>query len=111
MNGAASEDGFLDPIEALKVALDRHHPNIAQACSFQAEAVVIIDMLMSIRDDVRVFAIDTGRFHEETYEVAENIRQRYGDIITWYFPDKKAVEQMVSEKGMYSFRNSAGEPR
>jgi phosphoadenosine phosphosulfate reductase len=94
------------PLEALEIALERHHPNIGQACSFQVEAIVILDMMLSIRKDARVFAIDTGRLPPETYEVAEEIRRRYGNVIRWYFPDKNSVEQLVNEKGLFSFRES-----
>lgn len=94
------------PQEALRIALDKHHPNITLACSFQVEDTVILDMMMEIRKDARVFAIDTGRLHEETYEVAEEIRRRYGNVIEWYFPEKERVEKLVNEKGMFSFRQS-----
>lgn len=97
---------ILDPVEALRIGVERHHPHIAQACSFQAEAIVLIDMLMQVRGDVRIFSLDTGRLPEETYEVADQVRRRWGDIITWYHPDADAVEELVNDKGMYSFRDS-----
>lgn len=96
----------LEPVECLRVALDRHHPKITLACSFQAENVVLIDMLMSIRTDARMFAIDTGRLPEETYEVADAIQKRYGCTIEWVFPRREAVEELVRSKGIYSFRQS-----
>lgn len=95
-----------EPLETLEIALRKHHPHIVQACSFQVEAIVILDMMLSIRKDARAFAIDTGRLPPETYEVAEEIRRRYGNVIQWYFPDKRAVEQLVNEKGLFSFRES-----
>lgn len=95
-----------DPQDLLREALDRHHPKITTACSFQAENIVIIDMLMSIRDDVRLFAIDTGRLPEETYEVADAVRKHYGVDIEWYFPNKQEVQQLIREKGLFSFRKS-----
>ena len=94
------------PLEALRVALERHHPQIALACSFQAEDIVVLDMLLSIRRDARIFAIDTGRLNEETYEVADEIYRRYGQVIEWYFPEKASVQQLVAEKGLHSFRRS-----
>ena len=97
---------YLEPLEALEAALTKHHPRIALACSFQVEDVVLLDMMLSIRKDARVFALDTGRLHPETYELAEEIRRRYGNVVQWYFPDKDAVEQFVSEKGLFSFRES-----
>jgi len=95
-----------DALKVLQIALEKHHPNIVLACSFQAEDIVLLDMMLSIRKDARGFALDTGRLHPETYEVAEEIRRRYGNVITWYFPDKGAVQQLVDEKGLFSFRQS-----
>jgi len=92
--------------EVLRWALDRFHPRIAFASSFSAEDVVVIDMLARIRRDVRIFTLDTGRLHEETYEVMERIRARYGVALEVFFPDREAVERLEREKGFFSFRES-----
>lgn len=102
----ASREELLEPVEVLRIALDRHHPHITLACSFQAENSVLIDMLMSVRKDARLFAIDTGRLPEETYEVADEIRRRYGAEIEWYFPQADAVQQLIRAKGLFSFKQS-----
>ncbi len=92
--------------DLLRWALDRHHPRIALSTSFKD--AVIIDIMHRLRPDAsfRVFALDTGRLPEETYECAEAIRERYGVRIEWVFPRREAVEQMVRMKGMLSFRES-----
>jgi phosphoadenosine phosphosulfate reductase len=97
---------LLDPPRLLEAALERFHPRIAFASSFGAEDVVLIDMLARIRMDVRIFTLDTGRLHEETYELMETIRNRYGVTIDSYFPRGESVERMEREKGFHSFRRS-----
>ena len=97
---------ILEPQEALKIALKRHHPNIALACSFQAEDLMILDMMLSINENARVFAIDTGRLNEETYEVADEVFRYYGNVIQWYFPEKREVQKLIGTKGLYSFRKN-----
>ncbi len=62
--------------------------------------------MSTIKKEVVIFTLDTGRLPEETYEVMDRIRQRYGVRITSYFPDKAAVEKLEREKGFYSFRES-----
>ena len=94
------------PLELLRFALDRFHPRIAFASSFGAEDVVLIDMLVSLRPDARIFTLDTGRLHEETYEVMERIRRRYGVVIETFVPERAAVERLERERGFYSFRDS-----
>jgi phosphoadenosine phosphosulfate reductase len=64
--------------EVLGLAVERHHPNLLLACSFQKEESVLIDMLLSIEPSARVFTIDTGVLFPETYETWRKIEQRYG---------------------------------
>lgn len=92
--------------DVLSWALGRFHPRLAFASSFGAEDVVVIDILARIRQDVRVFTLDTGRLNEETYDVMERIRKRYGISIESYFPDRAKVEALERSKGLYSFRDS-----
>jgi phosphoadenosine phosphosulfate reductase len=63
--------------EVLALAVERHHPRLVMACSFQKEESVLIDMLMGIEPRARVFTIDTGVLFPETYEVWRLIEDRY----------------------------------
>src|SRR5882672_10456159 len=83
--------------DTLRWALERFHPRISFASSFGAEDVVVIDMLAKIRRDARIFTLDTGRLHEETYDVMERIRARYGVAIESYFPDRDRIERLERE--------------
>ncbi|MEZ4483654.1 MAG: phosphoadenylyl-sulfate reductase [Syntrophotaleaceae bacterium] len=79
---------------------------VTLACSFSVEDVVLVDILHRVAPEVRVFALDTGRLNEETYEVAESLQERYALAIVWYFPERQAVEQLERDKGLFSFRAS-----
>lgn len=79
---------------------------VTLACSFSVEDVVLIDILHKVAPQVTVFALDTGRLNEETYEVAEAVSLRYRLAIDWYFPERQAVEDLEREKGLFSFRES-----
>lgn len=87
-------------------AVKEYSPHIALASSFGAEDVALIDMLVKIDPKVTVFTLDTGRLNEETYEVMDQIRQKYKISIQSYFPDFKKVEKLERAKGFYSFRES-----
>src|SRR3970282_2192418 len=78
--------------------VDRFHPHIALATSLQAEDMVILDMAWRINPAIRVFTLDTGRLHEETYQVMERIRDRYGVAVESYFPDRQAVAALAAEE-------------
>jgi len=95
-----------DPAVVLRHALELYHPAVALASSFSLEDIVLIDLLMAVRPDARVFALDTGRLNPETYECAEAVRHRYGLRIEWYFPRHEAVEPLERDKGLFSFRAS-----
>lgn len=79
---------------------------VSLACSFSVEDLVIIDLLRRIAPQVTIFAIDTGRLHEETYEVAEALLQKYRLSIEWYLPQTEALQQLERTKGLFSFRES-----
>lgn len=89
------------PRSILQSALSLYE-NIAISFS-GAEDVVLIDMACKIRSDVRVFTLDTGRLHPETYRLIEAVRERYPCRLEVLFPDHGAVERLVSEKGLFSF--------
>ncbi len=94
------------PRQILEVGLEAADGPVALASSFSVEDVVLIDILRQVAPQVAVFAIDTGRLNEETYEVAEAVSVRYGIAVEWYFPERQAVEHLEREKGLFSFRES-----
>jgi len=107
---AHSHDEWPDagmPAEAIvQWALDTFHPHIAIASSFSMEDVALIDMAVHRNPSVRIFALDTGRLNEETYEIAEAVCRRFGIRVEWHFPRREAVERLEREKGLLSFRES-----
>ncbi len=74
------------------------------ALSFSgAEDVVLIDMAVSIKQDIRVFTLDTGRLHPETYRFIEAVRKHYGLEIELLTPDRDVLDDFVRRKGLFSF--------
>lgn len=92
--------------EIVRWAADAFGSDIAFASSFGAEDVVLIDIIAKVAPSIRIFTLDTGRLHDETYDVMERVRVRYDLPIRSYFPDREAVESLEREKGFYSFRES-----
>jgi phosphoadenosine phosphosulfate reductase len=64
--------------EVLAEAVERFHPQLVLACSFQKEESVLIDMLLKIEPGARIFTIDTGVLFPETYAVWKQVEDRYG---------------------------------
>jgi len=80
-NGAAEA---LSAEELLATLAERFHPRLALACSFQKEEAVLLDMLLSIEPQARVFALDTHVLFPETYAVWREVEKRYGIEVQVY---------------------------
>jgi phosphoadenosine phosphosulfate reductase len=68
----------LDASGVLEYMVERFHPRLAVACSFQKEASVVLDLLLRIAPDARVFTLDTHVLFPETYETWKRVEERYG---------------------------------
>jgi phosphoadenosine phosphosulfate reductase len=64
--------------DVLAYAVERFHPRLTLACSFQKEESVLVHMLTQIEPDARVFMIDTGVLFEETLETWKRFEDRFG---------------------------------
>ena len=98
-----------DPMRAedvLRLALDTFGQRTGLSSSFGAEDMVLIDMLVKIDPKARIFTLDTGRLPQETYNVIDATRQKYGAHIEVMFPQPDAVQRMVGEHGMNLFYHS-----
>ena len=108
-------------IEALAAELDRTHPadiieralreyGAELAISFSgAEDVVLVDMAARTKLPFRVFTLDTGRLHPQTYRFLDTVRDRYNVTIEAHNPQAEAVQALVREKGLFSFFNDGHE--
>lgn len=94
------------PEALLRWADSRFGPRVALASSFGAEDVVLVDLWCRVASRPRIFTLDTGRLPEETYEVMERIRKRYGVEIEAFFPDTAQVERLLREHGPNLFYHS-----
>jgi phosphoadenosine phosphosulfate reductase len=63
--------------ELLGYMVERFHPRLYVACSFQKESAVIMDLLLKIEPEARFFTLDTGLLFPETYETWKRVEERY----------------------------------
>jgi phosphoadenosine phosphosulfate reductase len=98
----AAEYADRHPREILAIALREYPGDVAISFS-GAEDVVLVDMAAKIGGKFRVFCLDTGRLHAETYQFLERVRKHYEIDIEAFFPQPEAVQKLVREKGLYSF--------
>jgi len=78
---ALADPQTLEAASAEKViafAVEQFHPRLTMACSFQKEESVLVDMLMKVCPEARVFMIDTGVLFPETLATWKRFEERFG---------------------------------
>ncbi len=98
----AAEYADRDPQDILALAIREYAPDIAISFS-GAEDVVLVDMAAKVGGQFRVFSLDTGRLHPETYQFLDKVRDHYRIPVEVFFPQPEAVQKFVREKGLFSF--------
>ncbi|NQY74581.1 MAG: phosphoadenylyl-sulfate reductase [Candidatus Margulisbacteria bacterium] len=89
-----------EPIEVLLAHfLKLYDDRIMLASSLGVEDQVLTDMVLKINPKARIFVLDTGRLHQETYEVMSETRVQYNMNYEVFFPEAKAVENMLNAHG------------
>lgn len=96
-----SEYATKSPSDILEFAFSKFD-NIAISFS-GAEDVILIHMAAKITKNLKVFSIDTGRLHPETYRLFDQVRKHYDIELDVIFPDAQEVEDLVRNKGLFSF--------
>jgi len=94
------------PEDLLKFFIQQYKGTIALASSLSLEDQVLTHMIAGIDPFTRIFTLDTGRLFQESYEVLERTRKKYGISIEIFFPDAREVESMINARGINLFYNS-----
>jgi phosphoadenosine phosphosulfate reductase len=65
------------PQELIQWAVETYQDSIVLACSFGAEDVVLLDMLLQVNPYAPVFYLDTDKHFEETYMTRDRLEEKY----------------------------------
>ena len=63
-------------------------------------------MVLNIDPKASIFVLDTGRLNQETYDVMADTMAHYSMHYQVYYPEQKAVEKLLHQKGPNSFYES-----
>jgi phosphoadenosine phosphosulfate reductase len=88
------------------LAAVREHGRVVYSNSLGAEAMVLTDIIWSQVPGIDMFSIDTGRLHQETYDLLEKLERRYRRALPLVYPDARALERLVSGQGINGFYHS-----
>ncbi|WP_140486048.1 phosphoadenylyl-sulfate reductase [Flavobacterium sp. GSA192] len=92
--------------ETLVFLADEYKDKVVFSTSFGQEDQVITDLINKSNAAVTIFTLDTGRLFQETYDVFHRTQKKYKTPIKVYFPEAKAVEELLEKKGPNSFFES-----
>ncbi len=93
-------------VEKLKFLVENHSGKVVFTTSFGYEDQVISDIILKNNLDIKVITLDTGRLFPETYKVYLSTLEKYKKPIKAYFPPTEKVEELLNEKGPFSFYES-----
>lgn len=91
----------------IQLAFKEFGPKVTFASSLGEEDQVITDIIARVAPGIDIFTLDTGRLFPESYELIAKTQERYTNInFKIFYPDTKAVEEMVKTKGINLFYES-----
>jgi phosphoadenosine phosphosulfate reductase len=93
------------PQEILHWATSRFAPRFTMATAFGPEGMVLIHMLAEIAADTPIFNLDTGYQFQETLELREENKRRYGITVELKQP-QTTVEQYERQNGGPLYRTN-----
>ncbi len=93
-------------VEGLRLLTELFPGQVAFSSSLGYEDQVITDLILKNDLPIRTFTLDTGRLFEESYKTLQRTNRRYDTKLEVVFPRHEAVENLLSEKGPYSFYDS-----
>src|SRR3989338_901893 len=97
----------LNAEQIIRLAGDEFGQRLTFATSLGEEDQVLTDIIARIAPQISIFTLDTGRLYQETYELLAKTQKKYSKVnFKIYFPDTKAVEEMVKAKGINLFYES-----
>jgi len=89
--------------DQLKILAEIFADKIIFTSSFGIEDQAITHMIFDRNLPIEIVTLDTGRLFPETYKVFNETYKKYQKKIKVHFPDYEDVENMVTEKGPFSF--------
>lgn len=88
-----------DDLSILKWAFQEYKEDLVYACSFGAEAIVLIDLIYKIQKEAKIIFLDTDLHFPETYELIEKIRIKYPLLQIEMLKPKISLEEQAKEFG------------
>ena len=77
-----------------------NYKEVALSSSLAAEDQALSDVILKHDKSARIFTLDTGRLHPETYDVMDATNLKYNIKIDVYFPNEQSVQELYKTQGV-----------
>jgi len=77
-----------------------NYKEVALSSSLAAEDQALSDVILKHDKSAKIFTLDTGRLHPETYDVMDATNLKYNIKIDVYFPNESNVQELYKTQGV-----------
>lgn len=88
-----------DTLDVIRWAYEEWQDELVYACSFGAEAMVLIDLISKVKPDARLIFLDTNLHFPETYQLIEQVRKRYPLLRIEMIKPELSLEEQAEKYG------------
>jgi phosphoadenosine phosphosulfate reductase len=86
-------------LDVLKWAYQTYGEELVYACSFGIEGSVLIDLVHQVRRDAKITFLDTELHFQETYQLIEEVKQKYPSLRISMKRPTLSVKEQADEYG------------
>ena len=98
-----------EKIQKLEKALEGvvgQYEQVSFSSSLSAEDMILSHIISKCEFPINVFSLDTGRLHEETYQLMNKVQEKYNNQLKIYFPEASDLESFINSSGPNAFYQS-----
>ena len=81
----------------------KEHQDVRFATSLAAEDMVVTDAIVKSGAKISLFTLATGRLHQETIDITDQVQKHYGISIASVAPESTDVDAFVAQYGLNGF--------
>lgn len=90
---------FEESLDVLKWAYSEYGDELIYACSFGAEAIVLLELINKVKQDAKIIFLDTDLHFKETYQLIERVKNQYPKLKIVKVKPKLTLEKQAKIYG------------
>ena len=96
----------IDILTEILVDISVNEDKPCLSSSLSVEDLLITDIISKNKLSIDIFCIDTGRLHQETYNLMQEVKKHYNKAFTIYSPESSDLETYINNNGPNAFYES-----